>query len=153
MLAIRLMQLFSANKKDFSKLTAILGLYFQIRDDYCNLRMKEYSDNKSYCEDLTEGKFSFPIIHAVQNQKHDKQVLRKIIYLESGEKRQNTYRCCSISDILRQRTRDNEVKKYCIGLLEKLGSFEYTRNTLDALDQEARAEVRLCRLNLIHDMF
>lgn len=43
MLAIRLMQLFSKNKQDFSKLTAILGLYFQIRDDYCNLSLKEAS--------------------------------------------------------------------------------------------------------------
>ena len=96
MLAIRLMQLFSDNKKDFSKLTAVLGLYFQIRDDYCNLICKEvceydpyfvqslmkfiffvqYSENKSFCEDLTEGKFSFPIIHAVQIQKQDRQVLR-----------------------------------------------------------------------------
>lgn len=43
MLAIRLMQLFSSNTADFSKLTAILGLYFQIRDDYCNLMCKEVS--------------------------------------------------------------------------------------------------------------
>lgn len=80
MLAIRLMQLFSdshGRQTDYSKLTAVLGLYFQIRDDYCNLVCKEYSENKSFCEDLTEGKFSFPIIHAVQMQKHDKQVLRK----------------------------------------------------------------------------
>lgn len=106
MLAIRLMQLFSSNTDDFSKLTAILGLYFQIRDDYCNLICKEvsfssrttvviflifskhshsynvhlhfqYSESKSFCEDLTEGKFSFPIIHAVNNQKQDRQVLRK----------------------------------------------------------------------------
>lgn len=41
MLAIRLMQLFSENKSDFSKLSAILGLYFQIRDDYCNLSLQE----------------------------------------------------------------------------------------------------------------
>lgn len=41
MLAIRLMQLFSENQEDFSKLAAILGLYFQIRDDYCNLGQKE----------------------------------------------------------------------------------------------------------------
>ncbi|XP_052893352.1 terpene synthase isoform X1 [Anopheles moucheti] len=120
MLAIRLMQLFSDNRTDFNKLTAILGLYFQIRDDYCNLSMKEYSENKSYCEDLTEGKFSFPIIHAVQTQKYDKQVLH----------------------ILRQRTRDVEVKRYCISLLEKLGSFQYTRDVLDALDKEARKEVK-----------
>jgi len=32
MLAIRLMKLFSNNKNDFTKLTAILGLYFQITD-------------------------------------------------------------------------------------------------------------------------
>ncbi|KAM7358911.1 geranylgeranyl pyrophosphate synthase quemao [Cochliomyia hominivorax] len=120
MLAIRLMQLFSENKQDFSKLTAILGLYFQIRDDYCNLSLKEYSENKSFAEDLTEGKFGFPVIHAVRTQKHDKQVLH----------------------ILRQRTHDVEVKKYCISLLEKLGSFQYTREVLESLDKEARDEVQ-----------
>ncbi|KMY98069.1 geranylgeranyl pyrophosphate synthase [Drosophila sechellia] len=119
MLAIRLMQLFSSNKEDYSKLTAILGLYFQIRDDYCNLSLKEYTENKSFAEDLTEGKFGFPVIHAVRTQKQDKQVLH----------------------ILRQRTHDIEVKKYCITLLEKLGSFQYTRKVLETLDAEARSEV------------
>lgn len=119
MLAIRLMQLFSNNNQDFSKLTAILGLYFQIRDDYCNLSLKEYTENKSFCEDLTEGKFSFPLIHVI-TQTEDRQVLH----------------------ILRQRTRDIEVKKYCVGLLEKYGSFQYTRKVLEALDLQAREEVR-----------
>lgn len=82
MLAIRLMQLFSENKEDFSKLTSILGLYFQIRDDYCNLTSKEYSEGKSFCEDLTEGKFSFPIIHAINIQKEDRQVLRNYTLLK-----------------------------------------------------------------------
>lgn len=41
MLAIRLMKLFSDSDKNFSQLTAILGLYFQIRDDYCNLKSEE----------------------------------------------------------------------------------------------------------------
>ncbi|XP_075216134.1 geranylgeranyl pyrophosphate synthase quemao isoform X2 [Lycorma delicatula] len=119
MLAIRLMQLFSDNKSDFTKLTGILGLYFQIRDDYCNLRLQEYSENKSFCEDLTEGKFSFPIIHAIKSQPADHQIIH----------------------ILRQRTRDMEVKKYCITLLEKFGSFQYTYDILQQLDEEARAEV------------
>lgn len=44
-------------------------------------------------------------------------------------------------DILRQRTRDVEVKRYCITLLEKYGSFEYTRDTLIQLDRDARDEV------------
>lgn len=40
-LAIRLMQLFSDCNKSFTELTDILGLYFQIRDDYANLCMKD----------------------------------------------------------------------------------------------------------------
>lgn len=118
-LAVRLMQLFSDNKSDFTRLSSILGLYFQVRDDYCNLFSQECTENKSYCEDLTEGKFSYPIIHAIKTQQGDKQVLH----------------------ILRQRTRDVEVKRYCISMLEKLGSFQYTRQTLEALDNEARTEV------------
>ncbi|XP_017778431.1 PREDICTED: geranylgeranyl pyrophosphate synthase isoform X2 [Nicrophorus vespilloides] len=114
MLAIRLMQLFSSNKRDVSKLTGILGLYFQIRDDYINLCSKDYHMNKSYCEDLTEGKFSFPIIHAIHKEQ----------------------------DILRQRTTDNEVKKYCVTILENCGSFEYTKKKLADLDGEAREEVK-----------
>lgn len=55
----------------------------------------------------------------------------------------------TILDILRQRTRDVEVKKYCVSLLEKLGSFKYTRETLEALDKEARNEVELLGPNPI----
>lgn len=62
------------------------------------------------------------------------------------------------SDILRQRTRDVEVKRYCIQLLEKLGSFKYTRETLSALDKEARLEVvklgpNTFMENLLNDLF
>jgi len=120
MLAIRLMQLFSANKGDFTKLTGILGLSFQILDDYQNLNSKDYFDNKSYCEDLTEGKFSFPILHAIHSHPEDRQIIH----------------------ILRQRTKDNEVKKYCVQLLEKFGSFEYTRKKLKQLHDEAISEVQ-----------
>jgi geranylgeranyl diphosphate synthase type 3 len=41
MLAIRLMQLFSTNKADYTKLTGVLGLFFQIRDDFLNLSSKD----------------------------------------------------------------------------------------------------------------
>lgn len=46
-----------------------------------------------------------------------------------------------MSDILRQRTHSVEVKRYCIQLLEKFGSFSHTRDVLSQLDAEARAEV------------
>lgn len=46
-----------------------------------------------------------------------------------------------LTDILRQRTSDIEVKRYCVKLLEKFGSFQYTRNILLDIDKEVRAEV------------
>ncbi|XP_050664107.1 terpene synthase isoform X2 [Leptidea sinapis] len=119
LLTIRLMQLFSDNNKDFTKLSQIFGLYFQIRDDYCNLNTQEYTDSKTFCEDLTDGKFSFPIIHAIRSKRYDSEVLQ----------------------ILSQRTTDVELKRHCVNLLEKSGSFQYTRDTMQALDREAREEI------------
>jgi hypothetical protein len=41
MLGVQMMQLFSEEKVDFTKLTGIFGRYYQIRDDYCNLCLHE----------------------------------------------------------------------------------------------------------------
>jgi geranylgeranyl diphosphate synthase type 3 len=41
-------------------------VFFSIRDDYENLKSEDYAANKSFAEDLTEGKFSFPVIHAIR---------------------------------------------------------------------------------------
>ena len=35
--------------------------------------------------------------------------------------------------ILRQRTEDIDVKKYCVEYLTKIGSFDYTKSVLDQL--------------------
>lgn len=37
-LGVKLMQLFSEDKRDFNYLITLLGTYFQIRDDYANLK-------------------------------------------------------------------------------------------------------------------
>ena len=68
---------------------------------------------------MTEGKFSFPVIHAIRSRPDDKQII----------------------NILRQRTKDINVKRYCVSLLDKFGSFEYTRETLLRLDLDARNEI------------
>ena len=44
-------------------------------------------------------------------------------------------------DILRQRPKDLVVKRYCVSLLDKFGSLEYTRKTLEELDKQARDEI------------
>ncbi|XP_072051186.1 geranylgeranyl pyrophosphate synthase-like [Amphiura filiformis] len=119
-LAIRLMQLFSDDKRNFKPLTDTLGLYFQIRDDYANLQSKQYTENKSYCEDLTEGKFSFPIIHGILSQPDSQQVM----------------------SILRKRTEDVDIKKYCVEYLQKIGSFEYTKKVLLELESRALEQIK-----------
>ncbi|XP_012685366.1 geranylgeranyl pyrophosphate synthase isoform X1 [Clupea harengus] len=119
-LAVGLMQLFSEWRCDLKPLLNTLGLYFQIRDDYANLASREYCENKSFCEDLTEGKFSFPTIHAIWSMPESRQV----------------------QNILRQRTENMDIKRYCVDYLEKVGSFAYTRQTLRDLEVEAYQLIR-----------
>lgn len=47
-------------------------------NDYTNLSSEEYFDIKGYCEDLTEGKYSLPIIHAIQSDKVNGEVSSEI---------------------------------------------------------------------------
>jgi geranylgeranyl diphosphate synthase type 3 len=35
----------------------------------------QYADNKGFCEDLTEGKFSFPVVHGVRADPSNRQIL------------------------------------------------------------------------------
>ncbi len=81
-----------------------------------NLSSTAYTQNKGLCEDLTEGKFSFPIIHSIRSDPSNLQLL----------------------NILKQRSRDDEVKRYAITYMEGTGSFEYTKKVLAGLTERAR---------------
>ena len=74
---VRLLQLFSKKKYDCSRIIDLLGFIFQIRDDYLNLK-SNHTDNKSFCEDLTEGKFSFPIAYAIKLNTANNTLLSKL---------------------------------------------------------------------------
>lgn len=54
------------SRPDLLPLLDLIGLLFQIRDDYMNLDSDAYAQNKGFAEDLTEGKFSFPMIHGIR---------------------------------------------------------------------------------------
>ena len=66
-------------QSDYTPLVNLIGIYFQIRDDLMNLSVNTtYTSNKGFAEDLTEGKFSFPVVHGVRTEK-DSEDGRKII--------------------------------------------------------------------------
>jgi len=116
-LAVKLMQAESPEKGrlDCVPLVNLMGLVFQICDDYLNLSSSTYTKNKGLCEDLTEGKFSFPIIHSIRSNPTNLQLI----------------------NILKQKTQDEEVKKYAVHYMEGTGSFEYTRNVIRELKLKA----------------
>ena len=112
------MQAESITSIDCVELASLIGLIFQIRDDYMNLVSQEYSNNKGAYEDLTEGKFSFPIIHSIRADSTNPQLI----------------------NILKQKTTDIHVKRWAVSYMEGTGSFKYTRDVLQVLIQRARGK-------------
>jgi geranylgeranyl diphosphate synthase type 3 len=111
-LAIKLMQAESAVQIDCAPLVSTIGLLFQILDDHLNLSPTSgYSDLKGLCEDLTEGKFSFPVIHAIRADPSNQILI----------------------NILKQKTTDEEVKRYALKYMQSKGSFDYSKTVIDEL--------------------
>ena len=126
-LAIKLMQAESQAPQPVNcvPLVNTIGMLFQILDDLLNLQSPTYTARKGLCEDLTEGKFSFPIIHAIR--------------AEAQATSTSSAGNMVTLNILRMKTKDDEVKRYAVGHMEKLGSFEYTRSVLRVLEEKAVA--------------
>jgi len=123
-LAVGLLQSFatSCKESDFVPLVNNLGLYFQIRDDLINLADEEYMKSKSFCEDLTEGKFSYPIIHCIR---------------QGGDSA-----ATQLLSILKQRTEDVDVKRYAQRLMNEAGSLLYTRQKCTELKGEIVQQIK-----------
>lgn len=101
---------------DCVPLVNTIGLLFQILDDHLNLLpASRVSSTKGMCEDLTEGKFSFPVIHAIRADPSNLELL----------------------NILKQKTTDVQVKKYAVSYMERKGSFEYSKRCIEVLRRKA----------------
>lgn len=119
-LSVGLMQSLSTNKEaDFTPLVNKLAALFQILDDYLNMRSSRYHKNKSYAEDLTEGKFSFPILHSIQSNPQDKRLI----------------------NILKTNPTDDLIKRYAVDVMRSTGSFEYTIKVVHQLEREVHEHI------------
>jgi ophiobolin F synthase len=127
-LLARLMIAASPHRHDaqLSSRIEALVVQFQIRDDYQNLHSADYSDQKGFCEDLDEGKYSFPIIHALSCESQV-QILRELLC-----QRQTPGGL------------SHEHKVLILERLEQAGSFQYTKDVLKNI--QGRVDVQLTRL-------
>ncbi|KAL8676387.1 MAG: hypothetical protein Q9186_007083 [Xanthomendoza sp. 1 TL-2023] len=117
-LAARLLQSASSKPYDLVPLVESVGLVFQIRDDYQNLCSEHMASAKGYCDDLTEGKFSFPVVHSIRNSPDGNNELL---------------------NILKQRTDDVRLKAQAVWYMQtETDSFEYTKGKLRDLLATAR---------------
>ncbi|KAI1785280.1 terpenoid synthase [Ganoderma leucocontextum] len=105
---------------DYVPLVNLIGVHFQIRDDYMNLQSTQYTANKGFAEDLSEGKFSFPVVHGVRADTSNRQIL----------------------NVLQKRPTTPTLKNYAISYLrDHTKSFDYTLSVMDKLESHIRAEI------------
>ncbi|KAL8866104.1 MAG: hypothetical protein Q9198_009041 [Flavoplaca austrocitrina] len=78
--------------------------------------------DKGYCEDLTEGKFSFPVVHALRSSSSCNNELLQI---------------------LKMHTEDKGLKAHAVWYMQTVThSFDYTRYTLRNLHEQAQVDIK-----------
>ncbi|TPX54559.1 hypothetical protein SeMB42_g00237 [Synchytrium endobioticum] len=119
-LGVKMMQYASGSDKNLVEIADLIGVHFQIRDDYLNLASTKYTDAKGFCEDLSEGKFSYPIIHSIQSSSDQAQELLRIV---------------------RSKPTDVATKLRALELIQETKSLEQTESVIDALDAQITEEL------------
>ncbi|KAK7418726.1 geranylgeranyl pyrophosphate synthetase [Neonectria punicea] len=127
-LAGRLLRIYSKEDlgenaaESINKIVSLLGQYFQIRDDYMNLVDTKYTDQKGFCEDLDEGKYSLPLLHALQ---HDSTgILTSMLSMRRTQGRLSV-----------------QQKVLMLERMEACDSLEWTKSLLGDLDGQILAEI------------
>lgn len=94
------------------------GLAFQIQDDLLNLVGKSESTKKGFRDDITEGKRTLVVVHALQN-------------LPEAERQR-------LVDILSSHTKDPAVLAEAVDIMNLSGSIDYARNYAENLTSIAK---------------
>nr|A0A2L0VXR5.1 RecName: Full=Geranylgeranyl pyrophosphate synthase; Short=GGPP synthase; Short=GGPPSase; Short=GGS; AltName: Full=(2E,6E)-farnesyl diphosphate synthase; AltName: Full=Dimethylallyltranstransferase; AltName: Full=Farnesyl diphosphate synthase; AltName: Full=Farnesyltranstransferase; AltName: Full=Geranylgeranyl diphosphate synthase; AltName: Full=Geranyltranstransferase; AltName: Full=Pleuromutilin biosynthetic cluster protein synthesis protein G [Clitopilus passeckerianus]AVA16671.1 geranylger len=114
-LGVRLLQCHPGvnNRADLSDIALRIGVYYQLRDDYINLMSTSYHDERGFAEDMTEGKYTFPMLHSLKRSP------------DSG-----------LREILDLKPADIALKKKAIAIMQDTGSLVATRNLLGAVKND-----------------
>lgn len=94
------------------------GLAFQIQDDLLNLIGQTESTKKGFRDDITEGKRTLVVVHALQN-------------LDTSDRDR-------LVEILSSHTKDPDTLEEAVGLMNKAGSIDYARNYAENLTSIAK---------------
>ncbi|KAL4927111.1 bifunctional terpene synthase/polyprenyl synthetase family protein [Aspergillus undulatus] len=121
-LIVRLMEAESplrfACSESLTTLFTLMGRYYQIKNDYLNLKSADYTSKKGFLEDFGEGKFSLPLIHLLNNYPYPDRITAAI------------YNRAATTNITR------ELKKHILEAMESARTFDYVRGVLKYLHEE-----------------
>ncbi|MDR0459566.1 MAG: polyprenyl synthetase family protein [Coriobacteriales bacterium] len=95
------------------------GLAFQIQDDLLNLIGKKQATLKDYRNDITEGKRTLMVVHALQNSDEAAQLV----------------------EVLSTHTNDADTLEWAVQAMIKSGSLEFAHQQAIELVQQAKAEL------------
>lgn len=88
---------------------------------------------KGFFDDLTEGKFSYPIAHAIWKEKN-----LNTPQSPENSSSESSERKPLLIEFLAMRTRVHTIKIDAIQCLQRAGSLNHTKQVLKTLDQRAR---------------
>ncbi|KAL1698621.1 isoprenoid synthase domain-containing protein [Schizophyllum commune] len=107
--------------RDYVPLMNLVGIFGQIRDDFMNIYSTEYTNTKGFADDISEGKYSFPMIHGIKTSAGDS----------------------ALEDILKQRPTTPTLKVKAIDYLTDVTkSYDYTVEVMQKLEDQTRAEIK-----------
>lgn len=112
-------------QEELQALVTLIGRFYQIRDDLKNLTSAEYAGQKGACEDLDEGKFSYPLILALAAQEDSEEsTLRSAFAMRS--------RGGKVSP---------EMKRLVLDEMRACGALDRTEIVIDGLRAEIEGQV------------
>ncbi|PWY81612.1 terpenoid synthase [Aspergillus sclerotioniger CBS 115572] len=127
LMLLRLMQASSpiSTSFDITHFCQLMGRWYQVRDDYMNLQSADYSNLKGFCEDLDEGKFSYPVIRCCNTNDSARDIILGAFQTHRGT-----------SEKLARAT-----KLQILRLIDSTGALDHTWKMVRDLHREIDAEI------------